>query len=237
MNYQTISLLCYWQRLEQKSDNPLLHETFIYARNHSQFYDLLNSNETIQMHYKNEVIKKQQCVKNTRSSIKEQLQKKFSQDWFKAQNDISDSSRQKYTNKEIKKDYRLEEYLKIVRNPAHRISMTKLRLGVHTLRIQTGKYENKGASIPVEERLCLVCKRNCIEDEKHFLIDCTEYKSLRQQLYFHISENDATFINLTDHDRTLYSLTLDNDKTSHIIAKYAHLMFQKRKQFLSQKSN
>ena len=43
--------------------------------------------------------------------------------------DISDSFREKYTNKEIKKDYRLEEYLKIVRNPAHRISMTKLRLG------------------------------------------------------------------------------------------------------------
>ena len=76
------------------------------------------------MHCKNEVIKNQQCVKNTRSSIK-QLQKKFSQDWLKAQNDISDNSRQKYTNKEIKKDYRLGEYVKIVRNPA--------------LRIQTGK--------------------------------------------------------------------------------------------------
>ena len=24
------SLLCYWQRLEQKSDNPLLNEAFIY---------------------------------------------------------------------------------------------------------------------------------------------------------------------------------------------------------------
>ena len=31
---------------------------------------------------------------------------KFSQDWFKAQNDISALTRQKYTNKEIKKDYR-----------------------------------------------------------------------------------------------------------------------------------
>ena len=112
------------------------------------------------MHYKYEVIKNPQCIKNTRSNIKQQLQKKFSQHWFKAQNDISDSSRQKYANKEIKKYCRLEENLKIVRNPAHRISMTKLRLGVYTLRIQTGKYENKGASIPVEERLCLVCKKN-----------------------------------------------------------------------------
>ena len=48
------------------------------------------------MHCKNEVIKNQQCIKNTRSGIKQQLQKKFSQDWFKAQNDISDSSKQKY---------------------------------------------------------------------------------------------------------------------------------------------
>ena len=139
------------------------------------------------------------------------------------------SSRQKYTNKEIKKDYRLEEYLKIVRNPAHRISMTKTWLGVHTLRIQTGKYENKRASIPAEERLCLVYKRNCIEDEKHFLIDCTEYNSLRQKLYFW---NDANFINLTDHARTIYLLRLDNDNTSQVIAKYAHLLFQKRKQIL-----
>ena len=43
--------------------------------------------------------------------------------------------------------------------------MTKLRLGVHTLRIQAGKYENKGASIPLEERLCLVCKETGAPNE------------------------------------------------------------------------
>ena len=80
-----------------------------------------------------------------------------------------------------------------------------------------------------------MCSRR--EISSRFLIDCIEYESLRQQLHFNISENDATFINLTDHDRTLYLLRLDNDKTSHIIARYAHLMFKKRKQFLSQKSN
>ena len=64
--------------------------------------------------------------------------------------------------------------------------MTKLRLGVHSLRIQTGKYENKGASIPVEEKLCLVCKRNYIENEKNFLVHYMEYDNLRQKLYLHI---------------------------------------------------
>ena len=42
-----------------------------------------------------------------------------------------------------------------------------------------------------------------MEDEKHFIIDCTEYDSLRQKLYFRISEKHANFINLTVHDRTL----------------------------------
>jgi len=116
--------------------------------------------------------------------------------------------------------------------------MTKLRLGVHSLRIQTGKNENKGASIPVEEKLCLVCKRNYIENEKHFFMYYMEYDNLqRQKLYLHISENDTNFVNLTDHGRTLYLLGLENDKTSQVIAKYLHLMFQKRKQILSQVSN
>ena len=56
------------------------------------------------------------------------------------------NSREKFTHKEIKHEYQLENYLKNIRNPAHRISITKLRLGVHSLRIQTGKYEYGGAS-------------------------------------------------------------------------------------------
>ena len=95
--------------------------------------------------------------------------------------------------------------------------MTKLRLRIHSLCIQTEKYENKGASIPVEKRLCLVCKRNCIEDEKHFSMHCMEYDSLREKPYLHISENDANFI-----ERTLFLLRLENDNTSQVVAKYAH---------------
>ena len=71
------SLLCYWQKLEQKSDNPLLNEAFIYARNHSQFYDLLNSDETIQMHYKNEVIKKSNVLRTLVLALNNSCRKNF----------------------------------------------------------------------------------------------------------------------------------------------------------------
>ena len=46
--------------------------------------------------------------------------------------------------------------------------MTGLRLGVHSLRIQTGKYENV-VSIRVEERKCLV-RKECTEDEQRLLL-------------------------------------------------------------------
>ena len=71
----------------------------------------------------------------------------------------------------------------------------------------------------------------------HSLSSAHRMSMTKRRLGVHISENDATFINLTDHDRTLYLLRLDNDNTSQIIAKYGHLMLKKRKQFLSQKSN
>ena len=105
---------------------------------------------------------------NTCSKIKQKLRKNYSQNWLKVQNRTSNSSREKFTQKEIKKENQLEEYLKEVGNPTRRIYATKLRLGVHSLRIQTGKFENSGEPIPVAHRKCLACKENYIEDEQHF---------------------------------------------------------------------
>ena len=44
----------------------------------------------------------------------------------------------------------------------------------------------------------------------------------------------SSIYKITVNDRTLYLLRLDNDNNSQVIAKYAHVMFQKRKQILSQ---
>ena len=48
----------------------------------------------------------QQLIKNARSSIKKQL------NWLKARNNTSEGSREKFTHKEVKFDYQLEDYLK-----------------------------------------------------------------------------------------------------------------------------
>ena len=106
----------------------------------------------------------------------------------------------------------------LITKPAHRISLTRLRLGCHALRIQTGKYENRGALIPVKERVCLVCKEDCIEHEQHFLMYCRGYTTLRRELHSHISSVDTHYNSLSDNEKTRYLLRAENTITPKIIA-------------------
>ncbi|KAL9969651.1 hypothetical protein ACROYT_G021888 [Oculina patagonica] len=146
------SIFSYWQRLKYCCNNVLLSEAFQYATTSTTFFDVATNEE---MHQETEPITRQH-IKNGRLTMRKTLRNKYLQNWLGTQNSSSSTSREKFTHKEVKKSYEFENYLTTVKNPAHRISLTKLRLGCHTLRIQTGKYENKGASIPVEQRTCLV---------------------------------------------------------------------------------
>ena len=53
-----------------------------------------------------------------------------------------------------------------------------------------------------------------MEDEQHFLMYCKGYENIIEQLYSLISQNDAHFFTLTDHDKVIYLLKLDDSKTS-----------------------
>ena len=66
------------------------------------------------------------------------------------------------------------------------------------------EFEICGVPIPVENRRCLVCKQNQVEDEQHFLMFCNGYNVLRQELINSILSKDVAFVNLTDHDRIKY---------------------------------
>ena len=118
----------------------------------------------------------QQHIGNARLVIKKTLRDQYLKSWLETQNT---NSGEKFTHREIKNNCQFENYLTLITKPTHRISLTRLRLGCHALRIQTGKYENRGALVPVEERTCLVCKEDCIEHEQHFLMYCRGYTTLR----------------------------------------------------------
>ena len=163
------SIFSYWQRLKHTAKNSLLCEAFQYATNYTTFFNILNNGDSIRK-YASESTLTQQNLKKAGYNNKKSLRNEYARNWLEAQESVSLNSRAKFTHEEVKKHYQFEDYLNVITNPAHRISVTRLRVGAHALRIQTGKYENKGASIPVQEQTCLICNRNYIEDKQHFLM-------------------------------------------------------------------
>ena len=88
------SIFSYWQRLQHKTDNLLLNEAFCYARRHSQFFDVLNSDQLIRMPSTRNIVNRQH-IKNARSSFKKQLRKNYVQNWLKTRSNSSEGSRRK----------------------------------------------------------------------------------------------------------------------------------------------
>ena len=72
-----------------------------------------------------------------------------------------------------------ENYLNTITNLNHRIALTKLRISSHKLMIEKGRYSRP--YIPPEERLCPSCQSKT-EDEKHVLLYCVLYDTLRKSL-------------------------------------------------------
>ena len=54
--------------------------------------------------------------------------------------------------------------------------MTKLRASSHRLEIEVGRWARPNR-IPIDERKCITC--NKLEDEFHFLLECSLYNDLR----------------------------------------------------------
>ena len=52
-----------------------------------------------------------------------------------------------------------------MRNPKHRVSLTKFCLSDHKLHIEMGRHQK--FKLPLEDRICPLCK-----DEIHFLLNC-----------------------------------------------------------------
>ena len=70
-----------------------------------------------------------------------------------------------------------ETYLDLVPKSL-RLYFVQLRVSVHPLRIQTGRYARN--NIPRNERYCLCCNSRDIEDEYHFICICHCYCQLRK---------------------------------------------------------
>ena len=86
----------------------------------------------------------------------------------------------------FKSEIKIEDYLRHVKDCRHRKVLTKFRIGVLPLRVESGRYEAKGVEnrrgIPIQFRVCECCDLGRVEDEIHFMLECPLYSSERQVL-------------------------------------------------------
>lgn len=141
--------------------------------------------------------------------------------------DIETSGKFYYEN--LKCHFEIEHYLEFVKRPEYKKAITQFRLGIHNLRINTGRYENQGAPIPVEERICRSCNNNQLENITHFIMECEKYSTLRELFIPNITEKYPNFITLSPKEKKTLLLNEKSPHLCNIIGKYLHDIYMQRK--------
>ena len=117
-----------------------------------------------------------QDVGNKRALLnvfKQTLSDNFMQDWNSR---IVESSRANFYSLFLKFEHQL--YLEALNVKIFRVAMTKLRVSSHRLEIEVGRCARSNRT-HIDERKCRYC--NKLEDEFHFLLECTLYVELRKK--------------------------------------------------------
>ena len=85
------------------------------------------------------------------------------------------------------------------------------------------------------DRFCMICHQ--IEDEAHFLIDCTLYDIHRQELYVKISARWTDFTLLFDHGKFIFLMSCTDPYILGWLGKSVYKSFDKQAENLSIKNN
>ncbi len=78
-------------------------------------------------------------------------------------------------------------------------------MGVLSHAIDIGRFK----SIPAEERVCVLCNMNDIEDKMHVLCTYTLYQHIRIEMYNNVIHNIFNFHQLNDEQKCIYLVSIE----------------------------
>ena len=110
----------------------------------------------------------------------------------------------------------MQKYLCVVNNFEQRRTITKFRISAHRLMIEQGRY----LGIPSDNRICLKCSSNEVEDEQHFLFSCPKHIQERTKLFELIAESCANFANLGERDKLIWLMSCENISVLSCLAQF-----------------
>ena len=151
--------------------------------------------------------------------IKTQVFQYYDEIWKNAINVLSKSDSYNL----YKTDIKLEKYTWMVKNIKHRIALSRLRLTSHQLMIEKGRhYRPKLERI---ERKCPHCLDQ-IENECHFITNCTLYTSEREDLFAEAQRNSLLFTDIpSDQQKFIFLLSNEDSELLKKLAEYTYKSF------------
>ena len=222
-----ISIVKYLHRLENSSDG-ILRDSYISSKHLHQ--------EGLQSWYTSAKyilqllgLKISSCINLPISQftniVKNKLIKQYSSFWNQERSTHMFSGKLD-TYFSLKQSFCLEPYLSLG-NFCHRRAICKIRISVHNLMIESGRY-HKPKPLPREDRLCRNCCLNEVENEIHFLTRCSKYESEREEYYKTICLHNANFNFLDDANKALWLLSQEREDVLKELALYILKCLDKR---------
>jgi hypothetical protein len=136
------------------------------------------------------------------------LKNDFFERWVK---DKAGTSKLSYYNN-MKSEIKCENYVKCTKVSRHeRATIAKLRSSTFPLAVELGRYRG----IAKEERICKFCTTGQVEDEMHYLLNCSHYNDQRAILYTSILHKINDFLNFSDEAK-LNVILSDNRLTNYV---------------------
>ena len=135
--------------------------------------------------------------------IKQRILDIYYQTWYTEIN----NSRRLETYALFKHSFEFEKYLDFVKEPKFRIALTRFRTSSHDLAIEKGRYIN----VPRENRICINCNSNLVENEFHFSMTCRKHSELRSKYikrYYYTWPTLQKFTNLLSETSKLKIINL-----------------------------
>jgi hypothetical protein len=134
----------------------------------------------------------------------------FNEQWYTS---VQNSPKLR-TYKLFKTNFKTEQYIVLNLEKNERSMLAQFRCGILPLRVETGRFIGEN----VNQRICTFCDQEQIENETHFLVECTKYDNIRQQVFEDLL-SDPSYINKNKEDRLTFLVNENARKTAKYIVK------------------
>ena len=109
-------------------------------------------------------------------------------------------------------------------NYKYRRAICQIRASSHHLGIEVGRHTKP--ITPLEKRICCYCSSKNIDDEYHYVIDCT-FNSHERNIM--LSKLPPHTLQLNDEDLFIYLFSNSDDQTIREFGKFLYYSFLKRR--------